>query len=341
MKPNVVEVLARGGIVLGGKVVCDGFFSAAPVRVQTHVHLDHMANFETSKGFQIILMSEATRELLVVEYDADLPFRSNIRSVPIGVPLDIGEANIELVSSGHMLGSVQVGVTYDDGLRVGYSGDFNWPLERVMRTDILVVDSTYGSPANFKKFTQEQVNSRLLELVIRRLKVGPVHVKAHRGTLERALELLDTNIAPILAPRKLCQEVEVYRRFGYHIQALLELDTVEGKSALASGRYLRLYGTGDGDLFGLKDGTAINLSAYMTEEDDPVLEFSERSFRVAMTCHADFKGTLEYIAATGAKTVITDNRRGGHAVELAETIKSQLGVEAMPSQYHPSRSWGE
>ena len=56
--------------------------------------------------------------------------------------------------------------------------------------------------------------------------------------------------------------------------------------------------------------------------------------------HADFDGTLAYIKATGAKYVISDNSRGGHACELAMEIKNQLGIEANPSTNSITYEWG-
>ena len=42
--------MPSGAVLLGPNVVCDGFIREAAARVQTHVHLDHMDGFETSKG---------------------------------------------------------------------------------------------------------------------------------------------------------------------------------------------------------------------------------------------------------------------------------------------------
>ncbi len=327
--------------MLGEKVVCDGFFADVATRVQTHIHSDHMTDFESSKGYHSIIMSEATKELLVTEFDADLPYRSNLIAIPIGQTYQIDGGRIDLLSSAHMLGAVQVGLTMEDGTKLAYSGDFNWPLGSVIQANVLVVDSTYGSPDRARKYAQEEVDSRLTELVVRQLRLGSVHIKAHRGTLERALELLDAATdVPIVAAGRLCQEIDVYRKFGYHIRPILNLSSAEAQRSLADGRYVRLYGLREADLFGLTEGTAINLSAYMASTSDPVLEYSPRAFRVAMTCHADFEGTLKYIEATRADYVITDNR-GGHAVELANAIRSQLGIDATPSQHRPSRYWGE
>ena len=60
----------------------------------------------------------------------------------------------------------------------------------------------------------------------------------------------------------------------------------------------------------------------------------------ALTNHADFEGTLEHIKTTGARFVLTDDSRGGHAVEFAEQMKHQLGIGAAPSLLEPTDEWG-
>ena len=82
------------------------------------------------------------------------------------------------------------------------------------------------------------------------------------------------------------------------------------------------------------------MSAFMSRKDDPVLEYTDRSYRVALSNHADFNGTLEYVEATGAKFVVTDNTRGGHPLELALAIRARLGIEARPSSQEYTREWG-
>ena len=47
-----VDVTSSGAILLGDHVVCDGFQHDRSSRVQTHVHDDHMHDFERSKGLQ-------------------------------------------------------------------------------------------------------------------------------------------------------------------------------------------------------------------------------------------------------------------------------------------------
>jgi len=341
MTPVAIDVSARGAVMLGDKVTCDGFVFGFPYRVQTHIHEDHMEGFDSSKGYQHILMSEATKELLVVELDADIEYRSNIHAIPLGSRYRGEGIELEMLSSGHMVGSAQVAVTIPGGMKAGYSGDFNWPLEKVIQVDTLVVDSTYGSPSSKRGYSQEDAYNRFVELVLEKVKTCPVLIKAHPGTLQRALELLDGELTcPILASRRLAAEAEVYRRFGYSISTLIVVDSIEAQLAMKEGRYIRLYGKREIPPSDPSGNTVIILSAYMTSPNEPLLELSEWSYRVAMPSHADFEGTLEYVKATGATAVVTDNSRGGHAIELAVALKRRLGIEARPSSEAFSRSWG-
>jgi putative mRNA 3-end processing factor len=336
-----IDVTASGTVLLGDRICCDGFHRDYPVRVQTHIHMDHMHSFETSKGLQNIFMSEPTRRLLIAEFNAELPIRENIVVLEMGVPRAVGDQRVTLLSSGHMLGSVQVAVELPDGQRLGYSGDFRWPLDDVIQVDSLVVDSTYGSPDRKREYTQDEAEERFLQLVLGSLKRGPVHIKSHRGTLQRALQILTGQVdCPLVGSARLCSEVQVYREHGYAIGPIHLSTSQECRAMLKQcGRFIRLYGNGDGQPVEIGKGTTIALSAFISKPDDPVMEYTDSSFQVALSNHADFTGTLEYIRATGAHYVVTDNTRGS-GVELAREVGAQFGIEARPSTAEWPREWG-
>lgn len=338
MKSFPINVSPTGAVLLGNCIACDGFRRDCEVRVQTHVHDDHMDHFETSKGFQDIYLSEATRMLLIAEFDADLMIRQNLKVLELGTSNEVMGHLVRLLPSDHMLGSVQVEVELPDGLRLGYSGDFHWPLNDVIQVDALVVDSTYGSPTNKREYSQGQAEEALLKVVLEKLKQGPVNIKAHRGTLQRALHVLSGNVsAGFVGSTKLCAEVDVYRSFGYAIDPIKSLKAFN-EGEMVAHPYIRFYGKGD-RLPIDPPGTTITLSAFMSRPDDPLLVYSPRSCRVALSNHADFDGTIEYIRASGAKYVVTDNTRG-HGVELAFEVRSRLGLAAVPSDVVYSNEWG-
>lgn len=232
-----------------------------------------------------------------------------------------------------MLGSCQVALQLTDGRRVGYSGDFGWPLDEVIEVDELVVDSTYGNPRSIRKYTQSQAEERFVQLVKMRLRYGPVHVKAHRGTIERVLHLLGDDIGvPIVASDRLIREASIYQQNGFGVGTLLQLGSNEGTYAMSQRSYVRLYSKGDGfsnEVFG--GGTSVTCSAFMVRGDDPLMAYSDRAYSVALSNHADFKETLEYVRATGARIVVTDNTRN-YGIDLASAINDRLsGVKAIPS----------
>ena len=337
-----IDVRASGVVTLGPDVSCDGFLRAAKLRVQTHVHQDHMRDFDTSKGYQDILLSKPTRDLLISEFNYDLSSRINIKALDPQEPYGFGKSSVQLLPNGHILGSVQVEVELDDGMRVGYSGDFAWPLDNVIQVYGLVIDSTYGSPDSIRNYSQGECEAQFLLLSRKLLSKGSVYVKSHTGTLHRAMQLLSTELdVPLVGSSRLCRELDVYRQYGYAIGPVASWEVPEGQALLKEGRVIRLFGKGDKYPVDTGGAAHIALSAYFTRPDQPVVEYSSGSYAVALSNHADFDGTLEYIQATGAQYVVTDNTRGGNGHTLALEVQKRLGLPARPSSNFVSPMWGE
>lgn len=336
-----VSLAARGAVVLSDEVACDGFDPTCRIRVQTHVHDDHLGDFASSKGTGDILCTGPTRDLLIAAMNADLAYRRNLRVVPLEQPetLESG-SKVVLVDAGHIAGSAQVAVTHPDGYRTGYSGDFAWPLKNVIDVDELVLDATYGSPDSIRKYSQREAEDRFVEEVLGRLKSGAVVVYAHRGTLQRAIALLDgVTQMPLLGSELQCAESEVYAKHGHNRAVLVDAGTPEGQAAIESGRYVLFSGKGDrrGDLQWHEH--KIVLSAYMAPSSDPFLEYSERSCRVALSNHADFAGTLDYVDAVKPEVVYTDGSRSRHAEVLAAEITGRIGIHAEPIYPTTTQVW--
>lgn len=340
MNSPQIDISCHGAIKLDQDVTCDGFVDGYRYRIQTHVHSDHMTHFNQSKGFQTIIMSEATRSLLELEH-YDLRIRENVISLPIDGTYNDGGLKIELKSSGHMLGAVQVAVSTPAGDTLGYSGDFSWPLRDVIQVDHLVVDSTYGSPNSVRYYSQEDANLFFREIVTEKIKSGPIIIKASRGSLHRALELLNGLAqCPIITSKKKIREAKVFEKYGYCICPLMELESQDVRKLRKEGPYIELYYIGEQVLYDMRDITTVNLTASWVHGADPFLELSSSSYQIAISDHADFNETLEYVRATGAKYVLTDSIRGNHARELAITITSRLGIKAEPAKPVYSRAWG-
>ena len=343
MSKYPISISASGSIILGSDLVCDGFHHERDIRVQTHIHEDHMADFNTSKQFQDVYLTEASYDLLVAEHNADLVYRvgGNFYLVSHGQKVKVKDHLIELILNNHMLGSAQVAIEHKNGLRLGYSSDFSWPIEKIIQVEALVLDSTAG-PKTKRNYSQGEIESKLVDIVSNKLSFGPVYIKAHRGTLQRGMQVLSGIIEyPMLGSERLCREVEVYRKHGYGIDKLIDANSKEGMEILKNSKYIRFYGKGDRMPLDPIKASTIVLSAYMTKPDEPIIEHSERSCGIAISNHADFEQTLEYVKATNAKYVVTDNSRNGHAFELASEIRNRLGIEAVAAECTYSHEWGE
>ena len=107
MSESVIDVFDNGAVRLGKNVVCDGFFiEGYSFRIQTHVHDDHMSDFNTSKGMQDLFMSPETFELLNAFFDAEIPYRSNFHTIPRGIKYKLPDhSKLTLLPSNHMLGA--------------------------------------------------------------------------------------------------------------------------------------------------------------------------------------------------------------------------------------------
>ena len=340
---GLLDVFASGAVVLGPDVTCDGFHQERQVRVQSHVHTDHLSDFTTSKSRELV-MSEGTRDLLSFDHP-DLNLRANIHLLSSGDSWTYNDSRVSLRSAGHMLGASQVEVKLKNGITLGYSGDFSWPLDQAVSVDALVLDATYGSPEFVKSYDQHAADEALLNIVRDRLGYGPIQLVGYSGVIERALlTICSSDVAadiPILGNLRLCASIDTHRSHGWPLPEIIEINSESGRQAIQEGSYIRCWkGSEGGRTEGIVEGTTISLTKYRTRE---VLEvFGEFNYRVGMSNHADFESTLAYVHATGAKFVVTDSRRAENekARKLANVLQNEFGISARVSTNTRSHKWG-
>jgi putative mRNA 3-end processing factor len=341
-----INITQKGAILLSDVVSCDGFVHNEGYRVQSHVHEDHLRDFNTSLGYQRgVIMTMPSRDLLaVVRNEPALYYRNNVILIDGNGVKKFEDFEIEFIDSGHMLGSVQIAVTHRDGRRLGYSGDFFWPLDNIIKVEELVVDSTYASPESIRKFSHEYMEERLLELISNHIFNNPVLINSRRGTIERAMTSICKNInIPILVSKRMLREIEVFNTYGYGLLNCYAAASPQGMEIMEDGRYIRFVGTGDILPCDLSGHTSINLIGIYGSYGEPVVDHGNNSYTVAYSNHADFNGTIEYVRASNAKKVLTDPIRAGfnHAKTLADEIRRRLDIDALPCNPIQSNYWGE
>lgn len=336
-----VDVAYNKAIRLGHKVTCDGFDIDRFIRIQTHWHQDHMNGFGSSKRGELV-MSRWTVDLLKDKHP-DLEFRANVHVPELGEPHDIDDIAIKLESSSHCLGAVQAAVKLADGKWVGYSGDFSYPIDTVIAVDELVVDATYGDPVTNRTYSQLEAEEALSEQVQFCLREGPVQIYAQGGVAERALAVLHDVIdgVPVLAGKRMCHAAEVYRMASYPLPSVQDADSNEGLSIIRDGHYVRLWGLGQSMPNSSLPGTGFRLTKFACEE--AMKQEADRLYRVGLSNHAGFDGTMDYVARTGADFVLTDGSRSSprKARALAAAITRELGIAARPATPQPTRQYGK
>lgn len=343
MKVNITK---KGAILLGKYVSCDGFVDNKGFRVQTHVHEDHLSRFSTSLGYQKgVLLTNPTLDLIAaIKNEQALVHRSDIYIVKGNELKKFENIEIEFLDSNHMLGSVQVAVNYYSAPRCGYSGDFSWPLDKVIQVEELVLDSTYGQPESVRSFSQEKVEERLLELIVEQLNNNPILIISRRGTIQRAMHCINCNIkVPFIVSKKLSREIEIYNKYGYNFNDCYNPSSPKGQDILDSNRYIRYYGTGDLLPCDTSGFSVINLKGTFGRQLEPVVDHGNNIFTISYSDHADFNETIEYVRASNAKRVITDPTRSNfkNASILASEIKKRLKIETAPCRTTSSNYWGE
>lgn len=327
-------ITREGAILLGSYVVCDGFEWDREVAIVTHIHMDHIAHFERSLGvYEYIFCSPETKELLIALKGDWLGLRRNLITLPYKKRYTHKEEHITLYPAKHVLGSAQVLVEDRDGVRIAYTGDFNFPNTKPIRTDILLLDATFGDPAQITKCNRDEIIDRLVYLVKKELKISSVCILAHRGKLQEVMGILSEMglSVPFLCAPDIYRISMVYQNCGTNVGNVLSLEDNAAQEIIKKGERHIIF-----HLFGrrlqlLPKGihyTKIRVSRWGTKE--PYYTIADDYYIVALSDHADFNGTLEYVRGCKPKLVITDNYRAGSADSLATEIRNQLHVEAKP-----------
>ncbi len=327
------KVLPGGPIFLGNSVSADGASWTRPTRVISHVHDDHFREFEQSLGSQDpLVMLPATLDLVyAIKGPHALRLRRNLKAIPADTPEIINAERITLTAANHILGSAQVTVETGDGKRYGYTGDFWWPITPLKGLDELVLDATYGNPEYVRSYSEDQVAEELVTLVRRLLDEGKrVCIKAVTGRLQYVMQLLQAHIrVPFLAGKKQTAVAAVYQCYGCLADPVLDRHDTRGQAIItARERHLSFHHLGEKVPESDFDAFVI-VSAYMVPREEPIVQYGDKTYRVALTDHADFHGTIDYVAAASPKVVIVDNSRGGDARTLAEEIRARLSIRAV------------
>lgn len=209
-----------------------GGFHIDPARpvdraIVTHGHADHCR-----PGHKALLATPETAEIARVRF-GEHAFGS-IQELPYGEKLHIGEVDVTLVPSGHVLGAAQV-VIEAGGARAIVSGDYKRQPDPTCRDfelvpcDLFVTEATFGLPVFRHPPVQDEIGRLLSSIATftdRTHAVGAYALgKAQRLIVEMRRAGYDRTIWLHGALDKLC---DAYQRLGVDLGPL-------GKATAAAG----------------------------------------------------------------------------------------------------------
>ena len=310
--------LRRGGLLLTGTCLWLDARRKAEVSFVSHAHSDHIGRHER------VIATSATLRLMAHR----LGKASGALAVPYHRPFELGPLLIELLPAGHILGSAQIRVTREDGLRVAYTGDLN--LQRsltaepaqVAECDVLVIESTFGHPryvfpprekvlANVEAWVREQLSRG----------VSPLLLGYPVGKSQEAMKHLSGRGLDLCAHPSIHDITQLYRECGVGIERLRRFDGKlrEGEVGVFPPGFVRGRAIARLQPCATAVLTGWALDAGMVRRYGADVAFP-------LSDHADAPSLLRYARATGAAEVLTCH---GFAEELARTLRD-AGIEARP-----------
>jgi len=285
------------------------------VSLVTHAHADHVPR-DVRRSTSPLACTRPTADVISARY-------GEIKEpliVEFGEPLEIGGLTVTAYPAGHVLGSAMFLVEGRRGSLL-YTGDVN-PLggltvespAEVPRADVLVMESTYGSP-RFGFPHPQRVRTDLALWAAGVIGEGgrPAVLAYAVGKAQEVIAALNRMLdVPVLADREVLRVTEVYRRHSrVRLEARPAGEGGEGPAILVvSSR-------------GVAADARLSLATGWTVLRVP--RWADAGF--PLSSHADYGGLIEVARRSGAGKAFTV---WGRTKDLAWGLTAELGVEARP-----------
>ena len=297
------------------RISLDQSEEGATLNFVSHAHSDHIGGVKKNRK---VICSDITRDLVM----ARLGHAVNYIDPPEG---------IDLVNSGHMLGSKQLCVDLDSGERVVYTGDYQVQESAVAekieipKSDVLIMDSTYPFP-NVTFDERDEVVTSIQHYISSKSEVGCILFGAYSMGKGQEIVNICNDIGVVPAVDKSIAIINgVYVKYGINLQYTVS----DFESKVDDGNFSnqvwivsmnrmnfvrKLVAEAGKRIF-----TAVATGFSMTRKFDTDVQFS-------LSDHADFKQALYYIEESGPRRIYT---RGGMAETFAKNLRAE-GYRASP-----------
>lgn len=306
-----MQVLYQHGVHLPGPGLWLDPHRPQPVAVVSHAHADHVQKHEE------VLSSVPTAAMMKLRGVT----RCRFRTMPYRQPSEMDAARVTLFPAGHILGSAQVLVEWED-VRFLYSGDFKLrpclsaEAVEVPAADVVVMETTFGKPRyRFPKTEDVVEDIRLFCRSSLDAGYSPVLFCYSLGKGQEVLASLAGVDYPIYLHSAHWDMSALYRDFGVKLPPFQKFQTgqkLDGVLLCAPGcRRARWFNSLNGIRTAYISGWALDSGARWRFGTDAAFPLSD---------HADYDDLLEYVRKTGAKSIYTMH---GFADEFAGDLRKR------------------
>ncbi len=320
-----LKVRRRGGIIVEygdqGVILDPTRNSHSYPTFVTHAHADHAAAFKHPEREK-----HATKETYDLLNAMGWSRLNGLKAVKVGDTQKIGDFEIKVHNSGHVLGSVQFEVNTPGGT-VLYTGDlgtentFTMEAAATKKCDILVVETTFGSPI-FKFPKRDEIAVEIYNWAINTVLSGriPAFKTDSIGNAQEIISIFNqfTNL-PVITVKSASRITDVYRDSGYNLDSI-DLESDEGKEVFDSGKCVLV----------MPKGSKIphsNLDVALASGWASILRNKRMAF--PLSDHADYRGLLGFIRKCNPKRVLTFH--GGKITkDFHNHVRRTLRIPASP-----------
>ena len=320
-----LKVRQRGGIVVEygdqGVMLDPTRNSHSYPTFVTHAHGDHASAFKHPEREKYA--TTETYELLKAMGWGRL---DNLNPVRFGDKVKLGDIEVRVHDSGHVLGSAQYEVITPEGT-VLYTGDmctedtFTMNPAQVVDCDLMIIETTFGSPM-FQFPKREDIAVEVYQWAVNTVLGGriPVFKTDSIGNAQEIISIFNqyTNL-PVVTAKSASRVTDVYRDMGYNLDSV-DSKSDEGQELIESKKCAIVTPKGS-------KMTADNLEVALAS--GWAVLFMKKRVAFPLSDHADYRGLLGFIRRCKPKRVLTFHG-GSITKDFHKHVKRSLGIPAAP-----------
>lgn len=288
----------------------------------THAHYDHAKgfSFQDQKKYS----TKETYSLAKTFKKAEI---LNWQAMECRQKVKIGDLEIRAHNAGHILGSTQYEVISPEGSLV-YTGDIN-PSDsftaeaaEIVPCDILVIETTFGSPCIFP--SRKEIASEICEWAEESISLGKIPA-FQADPLGNAQELVcifnQMTKIPVMTHPKITSINRIYESFGHKLD-FVDAKSEEANELLSSKNHVYIAPK--------QPNLAQNANLDIAYVSGWASRFSGERTPFLLSDHADFYRLLEFVKEVKPKKVLTCHGSRGTSEIFARNVTKMLGIEARP-----------